>query len=792
MARWFRQKQEPRVRADRVKLSGGSDGERHDWAAHRNNLLFGLLLIAGFITVLEFLFPQAVPATESEIKAGQVSSEDVIAPFDFDVLKTADALEQERKMAADDVVPVFRYDRASSVESTTRFGRLLEQVYDIRGGSELPQQKLEMLGQLGTTFSDASSRILLDATRAEKVEERAREIMLVLYDRGILSERGTPPLKPDDTVMLIKGNDELVVRIQSFIPARLVVEMVQSEAARTFDDPEMTITVKEILIPFLEGNVVYDVEENAQRKEAARAVVIESTGRDFKKDEVVLQEGERITDEHIVAILSLESKRAELLIQEAGYLRFFPRVGRILEAALLLGVFILYVLARKRRMVTEIRYPILFMILVTIVMAGASIVGRIPEAPSYLVPIAILAMFASMLFDFETSVIATVVTVVLVAVYTNFGLPFIFVSISAGMVAAYSVRRVRHREDFYWSGIKVVGAYALAIAIADVSMVDVGVPTLTRMGWGGLNAFVSMGIVIVALPLFERGFKVTTDITLLELGDMNKPLLRRMAMTAPGTYHHSIVVGNLAEAAAEAIGANGLLARVGAYYHDIGKLVNPGYFIENQQGLDHTQSKHVGLKPKVSSLIIQAHVKDGVELARKEKLPEPIIDMVREHHGTSVMEFFYNRAAEDSEDPREVSEGEYSYPGPRPRSKESAILMLADLLEARTRSIGESLTSKRIEAEVDEAIEKRWRTHQLDDAELTLSDLRKIREAFFRVLIGMFHQRVKYPDQKAGESGEVTVEATGAADADNTENPGGAGKADDSEGMGKADDPWDG
>ncbi|MBC8450762.1 HDIG domain-containing protein, partial [bacterium] len=481
---------------------------------------------------------------------------------------------------------------------------------------------------------------------------------------------------------------------------------------------------------------------------------------------------ERITPEHIGAIFSLDSKRAELLIEEAGYLRFFPRLGRILEAMALLGIFALYVLARKRRMVTEIRYPILTMILVTIVMVAAAIVGRIPEASSYLVPIAVLAMFASMLLDFETAVIATIVTVVLVTVYTSFGLPFIFVSLVVGTIAAHSVRRVRHREDFYWSGIKVVGAYALTIAIADISMVDMGLPTLTKMGWGGLNALISMGIVIVALPLFERGFKVTTDITLLELGDMNKPLLRRMAMTAPGTYHHSIVVGNLAEAGAEAVGANGLLARVGAYYHDIGKLVNPGYFIENQQGLDQTESKHAGLKPKVSSLIIQAHVKDGVELARKEKLPEPIIDMVREHHGTSVMEFFYKRASEESEDPSDVSEGEYSYPGPRPRSKESAIVMLADLLEARTRSIGESLTAKRIEAEIDDAIEKRWRTHQLDDAELTLSDLRKIREAFFRVLVGMYHQRAKYPDQKTEEEGEIADEATAADDTGSPEDEG--------------------
>ena len=218
-------------------------------------------------------------------------------------------------------------------------------------------------------------------------------------------------------------------------------------------------------------------------------------------------------------------------------------------------------------------------------------------------------------------------------------------------------------------------------------------------------------------------------------------------MTAPGTYHHSIVVGNLGEAAAEAIGANGLLTRVGAYYHDIGKLVNPGYFIENQQGLDANSSKHKGLKPQGSSLVIRAHVKDGIELAHKENLPEPVIDFIREHHGTSLMEFFYNQARKEAEDPDDVSASDYSYPGPRPRSKESAIIALADTIEARVRSIGESITPKRITAEIEEIIEKRWHDHQLDDAELTLSDLRKIREAFFRVLAGMYHQRIKYPDQ---------------------------------------------
>jgi len=209
------------------------------------------------------------------------------------------------------------------------------------------------------------------------------------------------------------------------------------------------------------------------------------------------------------------------------------------------------------------------------------------------------------------------------------------------------------------------------------------------------------------------------------------------------------------------VGANGLLARVASYYHDIGKLVAPGYFVENQQGLEPDDSKHTGLKPKVSSLVIRAHVKDGVELATKEGLPQPVIDVIREHHGTSVMEFFYNRALEEAENPDEIVKGDYSYPGPRPRSKESAIIALADTVEARIRSIGDAVTPKRIEAEIEEVIERRWNDRQLDDAELTLSDLRKIREAFFRVLAGMYHQRVRYPDQVNGQAQEGGADRTG-------------------------------
>lgn len=751
MAPWFRRKRESAARAERVMLGDDGEGAGADGANLRRHVAVASLGIVAFVILLEVLFQGAMLGGGVELQPGQVAREEITAPFDFDVLKSDEELTGERENAAEGVIPVFVFDEEAHTESRKRFGDFVTRIYGIREGEESRRQKLDLLGQLGVTLSDSTREILLDGAASAAVEERAREILFSSHGRGILRTRGAPDLSVDETVMLVRGGEESMVRIGQFVPRAEVGELVRGEAQRSFDDPAPVTAVVEITLPFVSANVRYDSAETERRRTEAREAISEFTGRDFKEDEVIVERGERITQDHITILRSVALKRNELLNLEPGPRRFLPVVGRALEAALLLGAFLLYVSLRRRPLLFDRRCLLLLIILIAIVMVGAASVRAAGEAAQFLVPIAVLAMLAAMLFDLEFAIVSSFFTVTLAAIYTGFGTPFVFISLVAGAVAAHSVERVRHREDFYWSAIKVVAAYAATILVADMARADLSVATLTRCGWGGLNGLVSMGIVVVTLPLFERGFRVTTDITLLELADMNKPLLRKMAMTAPGSYHHSIVVGNLAEAATDAIGANGLLARVGSYYHDIGKLVTPGYFVENQQGLDPAESKHTGIRPKVSSLVIRSHVRDGVELARKEGLPEPLIDIIREHHGTSVMEYFYNKAVDEAEDPSEVSQDDYSYQGPRPRSKESAIISLADTIEARIRSIGDPLTPKRVEAEVSETVEKRWRTHQLDDSELTLSDLRKIREAFSRVLIGMYHQRIKYPDQVEGQ-----------------------------------------
>jgi putative nucleotidyltransferase with HDIG domain len=748
-------KKEPRARAERVRLDlGGPAGEP---LPSRQVLLAGILLVIGFLVLLELVFPGATPGRGYDLSVGQIAREDIVAPFDFDVLKSEDELEEERASAEAGVLPVYEYRDEVQTEQRKRFGEFLTKVYEIRTGGEPEPQRFEMLGQLTVPLSEDTRRLLLDERKAERVEERAREVLHAIYDAGIVRSRDAEKLSPGQTVMLQRDGEESLVRQAAFLRENDLPELAEREALRALDDRAMAAAVREVVLPFLRWNVAENEEETAHRRREAVEGISRQTGRDFKENEVIIERGERVTEDHRVVLQSMEVRRAELLRMEATGRRFFPAIGRALQALLLIGALALYVGVRKRRMLLDLRCQILFIVLLVMVMAGAAVVRGVPELSPYLIPVAVLAMLASMLFGFEIAIIATTVTVMLSAIYTVLGVPYIFVSLVAGAVAAYSVRRVRHREDFYWSGIRVVAAYAVAIAVADIARVDLSLETLTRCGWGGLNAIVSMGVVVVTLPLFERGFKVTTDITLLELADMNKPLLRKMAMAAPGSYHHSIIVGNLSEAAAEAIRANGLLARVGAYYHDIGKLVTPGYFVENQQGLEPEDSKHTRIRPKVSSLVIRSHVKDGEELARKEGLPEPIIDIIREHHGTSRMEFFYQKAVEEAGEDGVVHAADFSYPGPKPRTRESAIISLADTIEARVRSISEQLTPKRIESEIDAVIEKRWHDHQLDDAEVTLSDLRKIRDAFFRVLVGMYHQRVRYPDQEeSGEEGEAT------------------------------------
>ena len=365
-----------------------------------------------------------------------------------------------------------------------------------------------------------------------------------------------------------------------------------------------------------------------------------------------------------------------------------------------------------------------------------------PSLTVYAVPLATGSMLAALLIDIHAAILFTVITSLIAGLWLNNPLYSIF-TFAAGLTAAFSVVRCKKRSAIWRAGLFVglvcmLTSFIISLLTANLFNIDM----LLSMGAAFLNGIVVAIFVSALLPLFEYFFKLTTDISLLELLDLNHPLLHELLVEAPGTYHHSVVVGNLVEAAAEAVGINPLLARTSAYYHDIGKTKMPDYFIENQVG---PVSMHDKLTPRMSSIVLIGHIKEGVELAKKHKLPKEIVDIMQQHHGTSVQTYFYERAKEQHEKSApQVSKDDFRYPGPKPQSRVAALVLMADAIEAASRVLTEP-TPTRVSVLVDKIINHCFIDGQLDNCELTLKDIREIKIHFVYLLTSMYHKRIDYP-----------------------------------------------
>lgn len=360
--------------------------------------------------------------------------------------------------------------------------------------------------------------------------------------------------------------------------------------------------------------------------------------------------------------------------------------------------------------------------------------------PVFYIPFSVIPMLTTVLFNnLEISLLITLATSVSVASLSSNPFVLVLLFLISAILSSILVLGARRRTTIIRAG--VIAGIVQAILLIFIDRFWIGQPH--RYLILVLNGIASSIIVLGILPVFEYLFKTVTNISLLESADFHHPLLQRMIQDAPGTYHHSLVVGNLSEAACEAVGANALLARIGAYYHDIGKLQKPDYFSENQ---DVISSKHDTLSPSMSKLIIMNHVKEGVELSKKYRLNPRLIDFILQHHGNSLVYYFYRRALESLEEDQEVQEEGFRYPGPRPNTKETAIVLLADSVEAATRAFKDP-TPKKIEELVHKIINNKFIDGQLDECDLTLKDLEKISSVFIRILSGIYHSRVTYPEE---------------------------------------------
>lgn len=399
-------------------------------------------------------------------------------------------------------------------------------------------------------------------------------------------------------------------------------------------------------------------------------------------------------------------------------------------------------------------------LLLTLLVVAAFYMVKQGISPLY-VPVASVAVLTVLLFkDLELSFVMALLSSLLTGLVLRQGLDYVLVMFMGSLIGIYLAWESRTRAQLFKA--------CLGIAIVQISTVLLLFPFIaghiTReyaqqfivpLIW---NSVLSIMPAFLLLKGFEWLFGELTNFSLIELSDFNQPLLRRMILEAPGTYHHSLVVSNLSEAAADVIGANGLLARVGAYYHDIGKMEKSEYFTENQIAMGN---KHDEIEPSISKLVILNHVRDGIELGKKYRLSSQIIDFIPQHHGTTLMHYFYRRALEGAQDGSSVKEEEYRYPGPKPQSKETAIVLLADSVEAATRALEEP-SPPNVAETVRKVINNKFIDGQLDECNLTLKEIEIIANTFIRILSAMYHTRVRYPDVKNGSPSTATPKTTGS------------------------------
>ncbi len=689
------------------------------------------LLLGAFLLFSCLLFPREASFEVMTLREGYPAKRELIAPFQFSLLKERDQLQREQSLAMRRVAPVFSVDETIPTRVKAGLDTLRAQLDETKGARA--QGRLHELG-----LSREAIRVLTgpEGRRIMTLEVRIADHA---YETGLLPERDAARAETDAPVAGVEhGGVRLATPWGMLYDLASIREQAWTEGQTAFPNrPEAAQALQELTVALVEPNLRYEASTTEALRAEARDSVTPYSGV-VQKDEKIIGSHEIATRDHIRKIESLREWSA----RRQGTLSVRNQIpgllGRAALIAFLLFGFLGYLRVHHRPVYEDTSMLLLLAILASAVLGvGWAIVNQL-RGYEMLIPITVLSLTVAVLFGQELAFVATLVASLLVAVVFGLGLPFLTGSALAGIAAIATASGVRRRRNFYLPMLVVAMAYAFAIGA--MGLVDGAQWTilLRRMVWGVVAGFGSVLLVTLLLPLVESLFSVTTDITLLELADLNRPILRKLMLEAPGTYHHSLVVGSLSEAAAEAVGGNPLLARVSAYYHDIGKIDKAEYYVENQSS---ARSRHEKLSPTMSCLIIEAHVREGAEIARREKLPKAILSGILEHHGTTLMTFFFHKAKQTDPD---VEERDFRYPGPKPSSKETAVLMLADAVEAAARSLAEP-TPSRIRGVVTRILDARVEDGQLDESPITFEDLAKARESFIPILTALFHARVHYP-----------------------------------------------
>ncbi len=729
--------------------AGGEAGESRFRAAGRTPLVnLGLFLLLSALLALLVGTPPRSPAVV--YREGEVAREDVKAAADF-LLIDQQATEKRRAEAEAAAPAVYVLNPHALREALAGLDQTLEALDVPQGGPEGPlpfpftQVREGLSSHWEVPVGEAAVRELLSPGGRRDLRERVWAALQPQYLRGVVANR---------RLLATEGRRGVVVRNAATgdeapldDPSNAVDFDEARQALATSDPGDPEGFARRVAATLLRPNLTYDGEETTARK-AAAVEAVKPVLFQILQGEMLVREGDRVTAEQ-----SRRLREHARIAEPGGGWR--ARLGLFVLAALALYSVYRYGRANVKKFRCSEKDLVflagLLALMIALERGGMLVLGAvaatIPEAAqtalTYALPVGAAAIVVRVVLNSETAVLFGLPYFALAALPFGQSISSFFCFAIGGLVGAHWAARACHRMDFllagFWTGVSQAGV-ALAFGL-----LDGGVPLTALPWWLGAAFFGGLvgGVVALCLiPLAEWLFGYTTEMRLLELASLDHPLLRGLMLRAPGTYHHSIVTGSLVKAAAEAIGARALLATVAAYYHDVGKLSKPAYYIENQSD---GRNRHDGLAPSMSGLILASHVKEGVELARRHRLGREIVDIVAQHHGTSPMRYFYDKARQSAKSGVEsVDEASFRYPGPKPQSREAALVLLADAVEAASRTLREPRPA-RIQGLVQNIINRTFADGQLDDCPLTLKDLHEIARSFTRILGAIYHQRIDYP-----------------------------------------------
>ncbi|PYO89090.1 MAG: hypothetical protein DMD66_06105 [Gemmatimonadetes bacterium] len=691
--------------------------------------------------VAHVAFPSGSADVAPLLEPGARSDKEIVAPFNFVVSKSEDELQREAEELAASAKPIYEFRQHAYDSTATTLAAFFSSVD--AASDQGPQTMIRAARDYGVALTPQEAAYL-----SKGGKRRAMQQALVrLFDRT-LAQGVTGPgvLQGEQSRELIvrRGSTESsVLRDQVLTFAQYLnrAKQLHPDAGSSVGDVLYLKLVRQFFRPTL---IPKPLETERRRNELRGSV---------DPSKYIVRAGDRIVGANEVVTNEAHERLVTLhqeLLRRGAATTYSIRgvVGPLLRDSLIIAIFWVLMVFYRRETYSDLRQVGLIGALFAILLTQAGLVARSYPAHPEITFMPFLAMMMTVLFNGRVSMIAAMILAVVVGLQPVFhDVPATFLCVVGGVTAALSVKTLRSRSNFYAPVLIIAAGYltgALALGLASGwSIEEIGL----RGFWGALNGLVSAGLTFFLLPVAESVTHITTDLTLLELSDPSRPLLRRLSVEAPGTYAHSVAMANLVEAACNRIGANGLLGRVGCYYHDIGKVKNPQYFVENQIP---GNNPHDRLKPLQSAQIIKAHVTDGLALAAEADLPDSVAAFIPEHHGTTEITYFLDKAKKiDGGQAR--NSADFTYPGPKPRSMETAISMIADSVEAALRVL-EDLTPQKIEEAINHIVRTKVNAGQLDEAPLTLQQIEQVKSAFLRVLSGMYHNRIDYPESSGGIS----------------------------------------